>query len=99
MNDTVKTSSDGVHAETTLDRSVLWCAQTPQVFQITRFKALLEQARAENFRPTDDAALFERFSGPIPISLGSPHNIKITTPDDLVLAAAILRSRRTARPS
>lgn len=99
MNDTVKTSSDGEHAETTLDRSVLWCAQTPQVFQIARFRALLEQARAENFRPTDDAALFERYTGPIPIVAGSPHNMKITTPEDLVLAASILRARRTARSS
>ncbi|MDZ4771753.1 MAG: 2-C-methyl-D-erythritol 4-phosphate cytidylyltransferase [Planctomycetota bacterium] len=99
MNDTVKTSSDGEHAETTLDRSVLWCAQTPQVFQIARFKALLEQARAENFRPTDDAALYERYQGPIPIVPGSAHNLKITTPDDLVVAASILRARRSARPS
>jgi 2-C-methyl-D-erythritol 4-phosphate cytidylyltransferase len=99
MHDTVKTSSDGEHAETTLDRSVLWCAQTPQVFKAERLKALLEQARAENFRPTDDSALYERYSGPIPIVMGSPHNLKITTPDDLVLAASILRSRRTARPT
>lgn len=99
MNDTVKTSSDGENAETTLDRSVLWCAQTPQVFQIARFKALLEKAREEHFRPTDDAALHERYSGPIPIVTGSPHNLKITTSEDLVLAAAILRARRTARTS
>ncbi len=99
MVDTVKTSSDGLHAETTLDRSVLWCAQTPQVFQIARLKELLERARAENFRPTDDAALHERYLGPIPMVPGSPHNLKITTPEDLILAAAILRARRGARSS
>ncbi|MBL8857710.1 MAG: 2-C-methyl-D-erythritol 4-phosphate cytidylyltransferase [Planctomycetes bacterium] len=99
MSDTVKTSADGEHTEATLDRSVLWCAQTPQVFQIARFKSLLEQARAENFRPTDDAALHERYEGPVPIVPGSPHNLKVTTPEDLVVAAAILRARRALRSS
>lgn len=99
MTDTVKTSSDGLHAETTLDRSVLWSAQTPQVFQAARLRELLERARAENYRPTDDAALHERYVGPIPIVPGTSHNLKITTPDDLVLAAAILRARRGARSS
>lgn len=97
MVDTVKTSSDGESAESTLDRSVLWCAQTPQVFQVERFRGLLERARAENFRPTDDAALHERYVGPVSIVPGSPQNLKITTPEDLVLAAAVLRARRSAR--
>lgn len=97
MIDTVKTSSDGQHSETTLDRSVLWCAQTPQVFLISRLKELLERARAENFRPTDDAALHERYIGPVPIVPSTMQNLKITTPEDLVLAAAILRARRGAR--
>jgi 2-C-methyl-D-erythritol 4-phosphate cytidylyltransferase len=96
MSDTVKTSSDGVHAETTLDRSVLWCAQTPQVFRLAKFRELLAAARADNFRPTDDAALHERYVGPVPIVRGNPNNVKVTAPEDLVLAASILRSRAAA---
>lgn len=97
VTDTIKTSSDGAHAESTLDRSVLWAAQTPQVFRVELVTRLLEQARAENFRPTDDAALHERYVGPVPLVPGSPHNLKVTTPEDLILAAAILRSRSTSR--
>jgi 2-C-methyl-D-erythritol 4-phosphate cytidylyltransferase len=92
--DTVKTSSDGTHAQSTLDRSVLWSAQTPQVFRARQFRELLEKARQEEFRPTDDAALYERFVGGVPICVGDPHNFKLTTPGDLLLAGAILRARR-----
>jgi 2-C-methyl-D-erythritol 4-phosphate cytidylyltransferase len=95
--DTVKTSSDGVHVESTLDRSVLWSAQTPQVFRRELFEKLLERARAEGFRPTDDSALHERFIGPVAIVPGSPLNLKITTSEDLGLAASILRARQGAR--
>jgi 2-C-methyl-D-erythritol 4-phosphate cytidylyltransferase len=93
VTNTIKTSSDGEHAERTLDRSVLWGAQTPQVFTTVVFRELLAKARAEGFRPTDDAALHEKYLGPVPIVRGDPHNLKITTPEDLVLAAAILRNR------
>lgn len=95
--DTIKTSSDGAHAESTLDRSVLWAAQTPQVFRVDVLRKVLDAARAENYRPTDDAALHGRYLGPVPIVHGSPQNLKITTPEDLVIAAAILRSRATTR--
>jgi 2-C-methyl-D-erythritol 4-phosphate cytidylyltransferase len=96
MADTVKTSSDGAHAESTLDRSVLWCAQTPQVFRLAHFREMLERARTDGFRPTDDAAVHERYAGPVPIVPGSAQNLKITTSEDLVLAASILRGRQSA---
>jgi len=73
---------------------VLWAAQTPQVFRAELLRELLERARAEGFKPTDEASLHERFVGPIPLVEGQPTNIKITTPGDLVLAEAILRARQ-----
>lgn len=94
--DTIKTSSDGLVAESTLDRSVLWAAQTPQVFRLATLRALLERARREAFRPTDDAALHERYVGPVPIVACDATNLKITTPEDLLLAASLLRSRNGA---
>ncbi len=92
--DTVKTSADGKRADATLDRSVLWAAQTPQVFRRALLVELLERAAREGFRPTDEAALHERFVGPIPISRGASENGKLTTPEDLAVFTALLRLRR-----
>lgn len=91
--DTIKTSQDGKHAQSTLDRSVLWAAQTPQVFRAAEFRSLLEKAKQDAFRPTDDAALYERYVGAIPICEGDPSNFKLTTPGDLAIAASLLRAR------
>lgn len=95
--DTIKTSSDGKHAQSTLDRSVLWNAQTPQVFRADRFRELLDRARTEGFRPTDDSALWERFVGGVPLCEGDPTNLKITTPSDVLFAGLLLRARRGRR--
>lgn len=93
MRDTVKRSTDGTHACETLDRSLLWSAQTPQVFERTRFLELLRIAEQERWTPTDDSALWERLVGPVTLVAGSATNWKITTPEDLLLAEALLRSR------
>lgn len=98
VSDTLKSVPDGTHAATTLDRSTLWAAQTPQVFRAQLLRDLLERARHDTFVPTDDAALHERYVGPVPLVRGDPTNIKITTPDDLAIAEAILAQRaRTPR--
>ncbi|MFT5292187.1 MAG: 2-C-methyl-D-erythritol 4-phosphate cytidylyltransferase [Planctomycetota bacterium] len=94
VTDTIKESSDGKHVSATLDRSLLWSAQTPQCFRATRFLELLDRAELEGFRPTDDSALWERWVGPVPLVEGSPRNRKITTPADLELARALLCSSR-----
>ena len=98
--DTIKTSSDGERAESTLDRTVLWSAQTPQVFRAGLLRELLARALSEGYRPTDDAALHESYVGPVPIVPGDPYNLKITRSSDLALAAAVLRERsaRSDRP-
>jgi 2-C-methyl-D-erythritol 4-phosphate cytidylyltransferase len=97
MDDTVKTSSDGLCSESTLDRNVLWRAQTPQVFRRGPFLELLERARREGFHPTDDSAIWEKYVGPVSIVRGEPSNLKLTTSEDLELAGAILRARRTEK--
>jgi len=98
VTDTIKTSSDGKSSESTLDRSVLWRAQTPQVFRSELFRSLLERARSEGYRPTDDAALHETYVGPVAIVPGDARNLKITQAEDLLLASAILRDRTASRP-
>lgn len=74
----------------TLDRSRLWAVQTPQVFE----RKLLERAHAKgkaNGRiATDDAALVERLGVRVRIVPGSDRNIKVTTPEDLRIAEALL---------
>ncbi len=78
------------HIDTTLDRSILWEAQTPQVFA----HELLVQAHRQGFgldvEATDDAFLVERFGAKVKMIEGEYRNIKITTPEDLKIAEALL---------
>ena len=73
----------------TLDRENIWEIQTPQVFD----KALLTAAykRYGSRAGTDDASLVEKMGQKVKVIEGSYFNIKITTPEDLVLARAILK--------
>ena len=91
--ETLKRSSDGKQVEETIERRQLWRAQTPQAFDAARFRVCLERAQTEGFRPTDDAALWERYVGPVAIVPGEPTNLKLTQPEDLEIAQAIVRSR------
>lgn len=79
----------------TLDREYLWMAQTPQTFKYKIILKAYEKAREENFKGTDDASLVERMNQPVKIVRGSYDNIKITTPQDLILAEAILAKRKS----
>jgi 2-C-methyl-D-erythritol 4-phosphate cytidylyltransferase len=95
--DTVKRAVDGVVTET-VARADLWLAQTPQVFRAD----LLRRAHAEAARlgilATDDAALVERLDVPVRIVPGSHINRKITTPDDLAWAEAMVAGDPTLQP-
>jgi hypothetical protein len=93
IHDTVKRSTDGKRVETTLERSQLFKAQTPQAFAAERFRDALQRAEAEGFRPTDDSALWERYVGPVTIVPGEATNLKITVMADLEIARAILHAR------
>ncbi|MBS3733421.1 MAG: 2-C-methyl-D-erythritol 4-phosphate cytidylyltransferase [Phycisphaerae bacterium] len=70
----------------TVDRIGLWAAQTPQVFAAD----LLRRAYRDATDATDDAALVERLGHAVRVVPGDARNVKITTPDDLALAEAIL---------
>ena len=78
----------------TIDRTGLWRALTPQMFRYGSLCAALDAAHAAGRFPTDEAQALE-WQGERPILVeGTPGNLKVTTPEDLLLAAAILRSRR-----
>lgn len=73
----------------TLDRTLVWEIQTPQIFN----RKILEKAYADDSESTDDAHLVERTGVPVKILRGDYRNIKITTPEDLVIAEALLKDR------
>ena len=88
--DRLEGQQTGVIVKRTLDRSLLWAIQTPQVFNFRKLKDAYEKACSEGFYATDDSALIERYGGKIRIIEGSYRNIKITTPDDIIIAEALL---------
>ena len=96
VHDTIKRTDGGEYSTETLDRNVLRAAQTPQAFQAKPFRSLMERARSEGFRPTDDAALWERYIGGVQLVESDASNLKVTTPVDLVLAEAIMLERQRA---
>lgn len=91
--DTIKTVRDGIIVETP-PRELLWQAQTPQSFRFATIYNAHLAADSEGFMGTDDASLVERRGGTVRIVRGDYRNIKITTPEDLVLAEAFLAGER-----
>ena len=90
VSDTVKRAADDGLVASTVNRERLWLAQTPQAF---RADVLRRAHAAHDIDATDDAALVELIEEPVRLVMGSSENLKITTPSDLALAAAILASR------
>ncbi|MCR4771035.1 MAG: 2-C-methyl-D-erythritol 4-phosphate cytidylyltransferase [Oscillospiraceae bacterium] len=95
VKDTVKSVSDGF-VERTCDRSVMYLAQTPQAFRAELIKAALSDAVKNGAELTDDCAAAERLGMRPFVTSGDNLNIKITTPEDLLIAEAILKGRSTA---
>ena len=90
IKDTVKLVSPEGMVQNTLDRNRLWAVQTPQVFR----RDLIERAHQEVREDvTDDATLVERLGIPVQVFMGSYANIKVTTPEDLLLAETLLSQR------
>ncbi|PIU51519.1 2-C-methyl-D-erythritol 4-phosphate cytidylyltransferase [Candidatus Desantisbacteria bacterium CG07_land_8_20_14_0_80_39_15] len=79
--------------EKTLERNKLWSIQTPQCFSYDLIFKAHKKARADGFLGSDDASLVERLGCPVKIEMGLCQNIKITTPEDLILAEEILKRR------
>ena len=92
VKDTIKVARDGV-VESTPDRSALRAIQTPQVFDAQLLRGALQAALAAGEAVTDDCAAVERLGKQIYLTEGSYQNIKITTPEDMLMASAILQWR------
>ena len=90
--DTIKIADENGMVASTPSRSLVWNIQTPQIFSYTAIREAYERARQQNMADiTDDAMVMERF-GNMKIKLveGSYENIKITTPEDILVAKKIL---------
>ena len=92
VKDTIKIVQDG-RVTGTPDRDSLRAIQTPQVFDAALLRAALESARTTGEVLTDDCSAVERLGKEIYLTDGSYENIKITTPEDLALAAELLHQR------
>ena len=94
--DTVKIADAEGNVSETPDRSSVWIVQTPQIFRYPLiYDAYTSILKKEMTGITDDAMVAEHETGvKIRFSEGSYRNIKITTPEDLVIAEAFLRENR-----
>jgi 2-C-methyl-D-erythritol 4-phosphate cytidylyltransferase len=88
--DTIKIVSSDRRIEATPLRESLWAIQTPQVFGVELLREAHRKAKVESVEATDDAMLVERLGRKVVVVEGERRNIKITTPEDLALAEALL---------
>ena len=91
VKDTIKiTDTDGFVVDTP-DRSQLWAIQTPQIFRRDLLLEAHQYAQRKQLQLTDDAALVEQLGFKVKCVMGSYGNLKITTPEDLIVAETLMR--------
>lgn len=88
----VERTADGALIKATIPRAGIVMAQTPQGFRYGVIKKAFDEASADGFLGTDEASLVERSGQAVAVVMGSPKNIKITTPSDMDLAEFYLKS-------
>jgi 2-C-methyl-D-erythritol 4-phosphate cytidylyltransferase len=87
----VERTPEGALITATLPRERVVLAQTPQGFRHHVIRKAFDEAIADGFTGTDEASLVERSGHPVAVVMGSPRNIKITTPSDMELAEFYLK--------
>jgi 2-C-methyl-D-erythritol 4-phosphate cytidylyltransferase len=90
MTDTVKEAAPDRRVLRTLDRSVLWAIQTPQVFRADVLRRALERDEMALAAATDDASLVEDLGGTVMVVEAPPENVKVTRETDLRMVEALL---------
>jgi 2-C-methyl-D-erythritol 4-phosphate cytidylyltransferase len=93
VTDTIKQVARGMEVDSTLDRSALWAAQTPQAFRAAALREALASTRLLA-QATDEAMLLERIGRRVVLHESPAENLKVTTPLDLRLAESLLAERR-----
>src|SRR5690606_13676082 len=92
VKETIKLVREDGLVIATPPRESLWAAQTPQFARRAALEAALLQASERGATMTDEAAALEAIGQPVAVFAGSYTNIKVTTPEDLILAAALLEA-------
>ena len=87
----VERTAEGALIKATIPRASVVMAQTPQGFRYDILKKAFDEAAADGFLGTDEASLIERAGHPVAVVMGSPRNLKITTPADMELADFYLK--------
>ncbi|MBR2381100.1 MAG: 2-C-methyl-D-erythritol 4-phosphate cytidylyltransferase [Clostridia bacterium] len=96
--DSVKVSSGkNLFIESSANRNHVWLAQTPQIFRTDIYELALIKARDEGLEVTDDNSLVENLGARIKLVECGRNNLKITTPEDVPTALAIIKSREEAK--
>lgn len=83
--------SANIFVKKTLNRETVWAIQTPQIFFFDRLIDAHEKSKKDSFYATDDSAILEKYGCTIKVIMGSYRNIKITTPEDIKIAEALLK--------
>lgn len=94
IKDTIKIMKDDCFVDFTPKRENVWITQTPQAFKLKIIKEAHRFAAEKNILGTDDAMLVEEMGREVKMVLGDYENLKITTPEDLITAEAILKHKR-----
>lgn len=92
--DTLKQTDSQNNILATIPRQSIWLAQTPQAFSLPIIRRAHVEARQQGLEATDDASLVEALGIPVHVIDGFRENIKITTPEDLAYAEALLKVRQ-----
>lgn len=95
VSDTLKQVNGGT-IEKTVDRSLVWQAQTPQMFRLGLLRDCLQRALAEGKSITDEASALEAYGFRPLVVEGRSDNIKITRPEDLAIAAMLMQQQSGA---
>lgn len=95
VTDTIKYGRKNGFVEYTPAREKLFAAQTPQIFDLAIYKTAMERAFRELSDFTDDSRIFENDARKVFLTPGKRYNIKITAPEDIVIAEALLKGRES----
>lgn len=93
VKDTIQATDEAGFVQKTLQREQLWSIQTPQTFALQLIREAHGKALKDGFIGTDEGSLVERLGKPVKIIMGAYDNIKVTTPEDLIIAEALLKKR------
>lgn len=92
--DTLKQVDEDGFTKSTLDRESTYLIQTPQIFDKEQILKAHKLAISDGFTATDDCSLYEKYISRVKITPSSYDNIKLTTPDDMIIAENILNKRK-----